>query len=182
MSLVLPTADNVLLTGRPGCGKTTLVRRVLDRLDGRRLAGFYTRELRRDDRRVGFQAVGLGGTSTVLAHVDHRAGMRVGRYGVDLDAFEPLVRGELGRPPDGVDLFVIDEIGPMECRSRLFVECTRAILDGTAPVLATIALGGGGFMAEVRSRPDVELLTVTTTNRDGLADALARRLTTRPGS
>ncbi|MHC4350036.1 MAG: nucleoside-triphosphatase [Planctomycetota bacterium] len=35
-------AANVLLTGKPGCGKTTLVRRVLEHLGGRRLAGFYT--------------------------------------------------------------------------------------------------------------------------------------------
>jgi nucleoside-triphosphatase len=182
VSLVPRTVANVLLTGRPGCGKTTVVRGVLDRLGGRRLAGFYTQELRRNDRRIGFEAVGLRGTSTVLAHADHRGGMRVGRYGVDLGGFDPLVRAELGRPPGEVDLFVIDEIGPMECRSRLFVQCTRQILDGTVPVLATIALAGGGFMAEVRSRPDVELLSVSAGNRDGLAETLARRLTTRPGS
>jgi nucleoside-triphosphatase len=174
---VTRTAANLLLTGKPGCGKTTLVCRVLERLGNRRPAGFYTREIRRRGRRLGFEAVGLGGTSTVLAHVEHRTGVRVGRYGVDLRGFEPLVRRELSRPPGEVDLFVIDEIGPMECHSRLFVQCATNVLDGAAPVLASIASAGGGFMAEVRSRPDVELLTVSVANRDELAEAVERRLT-----
>ena len=63
-------ANNLLLTGRPGCGKTTVVQRVLERISGRRLAGFYTRETREQGRRVGFEAVGLGGSQMVLAHVD----------------------------------------------------------------------------------------------------------------
>ncbi len=142
----------------------------------------YTREIRRHDRRLGFEAIGLGGTSTVLAHAHHRSGMRVGRYGVDLRGFDPLVRRELARPPGEVDLFVIDEIGKMECHSRLFVQWTRTALDGAVPVLATIALTGEGFMAEVRSRPDVKLLTVSAANRDELAEAVARRLTTRPAT
>ncbi|MHC4801596.1 MAG: nucleoside-triphosphatase [Planctomycetota bacterium] len=173
-------AANVLLTGKPGCGKTTLVRRVLEHLGGRRLAGFYTGEIRRGGRRLGFAAIGLNGGSTVLAHVDHDSVNRVGRYGVDLRGFDPLVARELGRRAGDVDLFVIDEIGRMECCSALFVQWTRAVLDGAVPVLATIAVTGGGFMAEVRSRPDVELVTVSAANRAGLAATLADRLTTRP--
>jgi nucleoside-triphosphatase THEP1 len=52
---------NVLLTGPPSCGKTTIVRRVVELLKARRLAGFYTEELREHGRRFGFKAVGLGG-------------------------------------------------------------------------------------------------------------------------
>jgi nucleoside-triphosphatase len=175
-------AANVLLTGKPGSGKTTLVRRVIERLGDRHLAGFYTSEIRRQGRRLGFEAVGLGGGSTVLAHVDRDAGPRVGRYGVDLGGFDPLVLRELGREPSEVDLFVIDEIGRMECFSAPFVQLTRAVLGGAVPVLATIALTGGSFMQEVRLRPDVELLTITVANRAELAETVLRRLTTRPAT
>ena len=50
----------LLLIGPPGCGKTTVLRRVVERLSGLRLAGFYTREIRQRGQRAGFEAVGLG--------------------------------------------------------------------------------------------------------------------------
>jgi nucleoside-triphosphatase len=171
-----PPANNLLLTGLPGCGKTTVVRRVVERLSGRRLAGFYTQEIRREGRRLGFEAVALGGRRAVLAHVDLRTKRRVGRYGVDVAALDAVVEAELRKSPDDVDLFVIDEIGKMECFSRLFVEAATALLESTVPVLATIALKGGGFIAEVKARPDVELLTVTAANRGDLPDRLVEGL------
>ena len=56
-----PTAKNLLLTGPPACGKTTVIRRLIERLTDLRLAGFYTQELREHGQRVGFEAVGLSG-------------------------------------------------------------------------------------------------------------------------
>ncbi|HID78453.1 MAG TPA: AAA family ATPase, partial [Planctomycetaceae bacterium] len=113
-------AKNVLLTGRPGCGKTTVVRQVLGRLGDRRVAGFFTQELREGDRRVGFEAVGLGGMRVVLAHVRLRSAQRVGRYGVAVAEFEKFLQAELDWQAGAVDLVVIDEIGKMECLSHRF--------------------------------------------------------------
>ena len=74
-------APNILLTGTPGCGKTTLVRRVVvEQLQDLRLAGFYTLEVRGiDGRRVGFEAIGLNGERTKLAGVRSKSKMRVGK-------------------------------------------------------------------------------------------------------
>ena len=95
-------ARNQLLIGAPGCGKTTVLLNVIELLGNLRLADFYTEEIRQRGRRLGFRAVGLGGGASVLAHADLRTGIRVGRYGVELAAFNPVVQTELGTLPGEV--------------------------------------------------------------------------------
>jgi nucleoside-triphosphatase len=164
---------NLLLTGPPSCGKTTLVRGLVERLSGLRLAGFDTRELREGGRRVGFEAVGVStGTHAVLAHVRSNSRARVGKYGVEPAALAPLVEAELARPAGEVDLFVVDEIGKMEVFCPAFVDAVRRLLDGPVPLVATVALAGGGLIAEAKARPDVRLVEVTAANRDGLPEEL----------
>jgi nucleoside-triphosphatase len=172
---------NVLLSGPPGCGKTTVVRRVVQALGGQRLAGFYTQEVREHGQRVGFEIVGLGGQHCLLAHVDWQVQLRVGRYGVEPARLEPIIQAELGQSPGEVDVYVIDEIGKMECLSPSFDEAMRGVLDGPLSVLATIALRGGGLIAEVNARPDVWLVTVDLANRDDLPDQLASVLRCKGG-
>ena len=110
----------ILLTGRPGVGKTTVIRELARRLEGRRLAGFYTEEIRSAGRRVGFRAVTLEGARTVISHVDIASRPRVGKYGVDVAAIDALAASILGLRPE-IDLYLIDEIGKMECLSERFV-------------------------------------------------------------
>ena len=170
---------NLLLTGSPGCGKTTLVRRIIEQLRDLRLTGFYTQELRGDDRRrVGFRAIGLNGGSTTLASVGSKSKIRVGKYGVDLSGFEQLLDDELNCATRDVDLIVIDEIGKMECYSKHFVELVGSRFDGEMPVMATVAMRGGGFIKEVKDRSDVELIAVNGDNRDELVDDLVERIRT----
>src|SRR6266513_2761831 len=81
--------QKVLLTGRPGCGKTTLIRRVLNELP-RCFGGFYTEEIRDHGTRVGFKVVALEGGDAVFAHVDFTPPERVGESGLDLSALEAV--------------------------------------------------------------------------------------------
>jgi len=103
---------HILLTGLPGIGKTTVIRRVVERLTDKTVAGFFTEEIREAGQRRGFRIATFSGGSGVLAHVNLKTNHRVGRYHVDVSGFERLVLPELRRP---CDIVLIDEIGKMEC-------------------------------------------------------------------
>jgi len=163
----------ILLTGRPGIGKTTVIRRVAELLASRVIAGFYTDEIRVGGQRQGFRVTAFSGASDVLTHTTTHSPHRVGRYGVDMDAFERIALPELARP---AEVFLIDEIGKMECFSSRFVQAVRDLLDGPMPVVATVALSGSGFIADVKRRPDAEFWEVNAENRDGLPGQLAERV------
>jgi nucleoside-triphosphatase len=171
--LSLSRFKNLLLTGSPGCGKTTVLERALEQLGDYRLAGFLTLELREQGQRVGFEAVGLGGHRAILAHVRFRSLVSVGRYGVEPDRLVPLINQEMVRPPGAVDVFLIDEIGKMECHCPQFMEAIRRLLEGPVPVVATIALRGSGFISNVKNRPDVQVVEVTQGNRQALPVQIA---------
>ena len=172
--------NNLLLIGRPGVGKTTLLQRVLAELPGLRLAGFTTAEIRGPRGRLGFRAAALGGPEIVLAHVNlltaRRTPHRVGAYGVDVAAFEREIVPLLDVRRCEVDLFVVDEIGKMECFSQTFVGAVEQLLADPRPLLGTIALRGPAFIATVRGRPDVVLLEVTRDNRDALVEEIVARV------
>ena len=91
---------NILLTGAPGIGKTTVIMQLAEQLADKRVGGFYTEEIRDKGQRQGFRIATFSGSSAVLAHVSFRSRQRVGRYKVDVCAFEQLVIPELGRPCD----------------------------------------------------------------------------------
>ncbi len=162
-------SSHLLLTGPPRVGKTSLVVRALDSLPLETACGFVTRELRRDGRRVGFAVETLTGQSAVLAHVDIQSPHRVGRYRVDLAAFESTALPTIDPARVTAPLIVIDEIGKMECFSDRFRELVIAALNSDRAVLATIALRGNRFIESLKARPEITLLHVTQQNRDRLA-------------
>jgi nucleoside-triphosphatase len=156
----------LLMTGPPGVGKTTVVRRVAEKLDPAGLRGFYTEEIRQAGERRGFRLVGFDGTRRVIADVDFPKRYRVGKYGVDVEALGEAAA--LLRPDPGARVYLIDEIGKMECLSPLLVAAMRALLAGGIPIVATVGARGAGFIAEVKKRPDSDLREITHANRDEL--------------
>ncbi|GMV57751.1 MAG: hypothetical protein AMXMBFR72_08650 [Betaproteobacteria bacterium] len=134
----------LLLTGPPGIGKTTALRRVCERLSIAPLRGFYTEEVRSGGVRQGFCLVTFDGERRLIADV--RFGPpRVGKYGVDVAAIDDIARRVLA-PDPAVRLFVIDEIGKMECLSAEFVNAVDNLLALGRPLLATVALRGEGLI------------------------------------
>ncbi|UCH07467.1 MAG: hypothetical protein JSV55_00235 [Deltaproteobacteria bacterium] len=58
---------NILLTGPPRSGKSTLIEAVIERIK-EPVTGFFTREMREGGERVGFSINSLWGSDGILAH------------------------------------------------------------------------------------------------------------------
>ncbi len=166
------TTRRLLLTGQPGVGKTTVVRRLAELLGDTKLAGFYTVEMRTEGRRQGFRAVTFDDREWVIAHVAFSSPPRVGKYGVDVAAIDDLATHAIADNPEN-ELFIVDEVGKMECQSETFVRRFRRLLDSERLLVATVAEHGTGLIAEVKQRQDCELWHVTMDNRDSLPDRIA---------
>ena len=158
---------NLLITGLPGVGKTTLIRKLYEALKDFHPVGFYTTEIREKGMRKGFELVNLEGKKGVLSHVDIKSRYRVGRYKVDVSGFEDFLDGITFLDPSSA-LIMIDEIGKMECLSTKFERIMTETLDSEKWVIATIALKGSGLITEVKQRQDVKLFEITPSNRDVL--------------
>jgi nucleoside-triphosphatase len=164
-----PVSEHVLLiTGMPGVGKTTVIQRVAERLRGERMGGFYTEELREAGQRTGFRLVDFEGRALTFAHVGF-GGPRVSRYGVDVVALDAQA-GTLLAPRHDVAVYLVDEIGKMECLSPRFVAAMRRLLASDRRVVATVAKKGEGFIDEAKRWPGATLWEVTHDNRDRLPE------------
>jgi nucleoside-triphosphatase len=158
----------ILLTGPPGCGKTTIIRKVVLQLSIP-AGGFYTQELRdAHSNRLGFEILTLDGQRGVLAHVDFRSPQRVGRYGVDLAALDSLAVEAVRRALESGSLVVIDEIGPMELLSPRFRTVVLDALESRSSLLATVVQRSTPFTDALKRRQQVTLLEVRPDNREAL--------------
>ena len=165
---------NILITGSPGCGKTTALLRLSEmlRADGYIVGGILSPEIRNGSYRSGFRIVDVLGGEGVLSHVNlYREDMpKVSRYGINLDDLDRISRSALSRR---ADVFIIDEIGPMELRSQVFVSEVARVLDSDVPLAASVHYRTSwGFAGDVKSREDTETLVLNSGNRDALPDHL----------
>ncbi len=171
-------AVNILVTGRPGSGKTTLVVRIAESLAemGYKTAGFVTEEMRQDGTRVGFKVRDLVGGEAVLSHVSYAGFPRVGRYGVDVAVFESVALRALRKGMKGADLLVVDEVGRMETLSPAFRSLMLDLMEGEKPLLATIPLARDSYIRTLLRRPGVTVFHITPANRDELKGVVEERL------
>ncbi|MCJ7551989.1 MAG: nucleoside-triphosphatase [Anaerolineae bacterium] len=130
---------SLLLTGHPGIGKTTIIRKVVEAL-GNRAGGFYTEEIQGPGGRHGIKLITLYGEEATIAHKDFKAPRypRVGRYGVDTAALDKVGVKALRRTIKRNRIVIVDGIGLMELHSRKFLDVLMGGLMGDAHIVGTI--------------------------------------------
>jgi nucleoside-triphosphatase len=160
-----------LLTGRPGTGKTSLIKQAVAGM-GNKAGGFYTEEMRGRGDRQGFRLVTLDGQSVVLAHINIKSPYRVSKYGVDIESLDKVGVWAIKQAARENKLVVIDEIGKMELFSLDFRETVLHIINSGKKVLGTIMSGPNPWADTIKLKPQVNLVEVSSTNRHQVREEL----------
>ncbi len=158
---------NILISGLPGIGKTTVIKNIYAEIKDLNPIGFYTEEIRNEGLRKGFQLIGLNGNRVIFAHMLIESPHSVGKYRVDVEAFDKFL-DSIDFKSNKSSLVIIDEIGKMECLSSKFVKLITDVLDSDNLVIATISHTDGGVKGKIKQREDVRLFKMNLENRKSL--------------
>ncbi|MEM2589117.1 MAG: NTPase [Candidatus Bathyarchaeia archaeon] len=162
----------LLLTGRPGVGKTTLMLKVIDILKSRgySVGGMISREVRKAGTRIGFEILDLASSRRGwLAHVNQKTGPQVSRYRVNIADLDSVGVEAILKAVRECNIIAIDEIGPMELFSEKFRKAVQEAVESGKLVAGVIHWKARDKLVEtIKARQDTEIFTVTFENRDKL--------------
>lgn len=163
---------NILLTGRPGIGKTTLINKSVRRIreTGIKIGGISTREIRSRNIRKGFMIRDVeSGREAIMASTDFGEGPKIGRYRIDISALVDVGVTAIRTAIEEAEVVVIDEIGPMELLSPEMSKIILRAIDSTKPVLGVIHWKKRGRLIHaILSNPETKVIEVRHDNRDSL--------------
>jgi nucleoside-triphosphatase len=170
----------ILVTGQPGIGKTSTLRRVVKELERREYAvgGMICSEVREGGIRVGFEIKDLStGERGWLAHVNQPEGPRIGKYRVNSTDLDIIGVGSILGALQTADIVAVDEIGPMELSSQAFGNALMRAVESDKPILGTIHYGlKNPLINRIKEREDVEIFKVTYENRETLHTVITNNL------
>lgn len=169
--------NNILITGRPRVGKTTLIKHAAGIL-GARAGGFYTEEIKGEGvrGREGFRIITLDGKEGILAKVGYRSRYNVGLYGVNLEDLEEIGVVAIRDAIKNKEWVIVDEIGKMEEFSPKFKDAVLEALGSTKNFLATVRDKDSPYTAGIKNRSDVRIVRLTVPDRDRTCEEIKKMI------
>lgn len=172
----IPNKSIFLITGKPGVGKTTLVKKLASFLNPQYVCGFYTEEIREKNERVGFKIITFHNGEEILAHVNFQSPYKVSKYYVNIPNFEKLIIPELILAKEK-KIILIDEIGKMELFSQKFKEKIIEIFQLEKIIVATIPISKIEFIEKLKLSPKAKIYEINFENRNQLVKILKEEIT-----
>lgn len=167
---------HLLIIGRSGVGKTTLIKHLVQALRRRPIDGFVTEEYREETNRVGFWLSPLDGRQMLLAHRELSTGVRVGPYKVNTAVLDEVAVPLIHRAKNRARVLFLDELGKMGLASAFFARAVREAFDQGPSIVATASIAPVSFLDSLKERRDVELVPLTAANRESVTEELIERL------
>ncbi len=167
---------HLVIVGRPGVGKTTLIKRLTEELHGSQIDGFFTEELREEGERLGFWLSSLDGRQAVLAHRRMESPYRVGPYKVNVALLDDLAVGIIRRACARALILFVDEIGKMELCSQAFQQAIEEAIVRGPRLVATVGIQHLPFLEALKHRRDVELVPLSSSSWKAVFEELSVRL------
>lgn len=167
---------NIFLTGLPKSGKTTLLQKLVEELkkSGKKVGGFLSPASLEHGTREGFIVEDIEtGKKVQLASLSGD-GPKVGKYCVKIKEFESIAIPSMNKV-DKYNIFVIDEIGKMEMKSKKFAKLLDKVFESKTLVIASISeeyTPTYGFQGEI--------FLLTQTNREAVYLELLRKAMETP--
>ena len=147
-------AQNVLIAGAPGIGKTSLISRLHRDLTPLFIRGFYKEAIQEYQILKGYRLATFDFQELILAHIHIVGPDRIGEFGLNLDGFNELITHQLAPDPQ-VELFLIDEIGMMESTSLQFRHMILKVMNSKIPMIATLASHDVLDILKIKNRKDI---------------------------
>ena len=165
----------IFLSGKPGVGKSTLLKQILEELrrEGFKVGGIVTPEVRKGGKRVGFKVVDVySGREAWLAKVGvYPNAVRFGKYSVFVHEFERVALPALDFALRECEVIAVDEIGKMEFLSRRFKEKIFEILKSERFLVAVLHRN---FLHSFRSFGEV--VEVRKENRERVREEVIKEI------
>ena len=157
---------HLLLTGEVQVGKSTIIKKLLEKIHGsiggfRTVLGPTTADGSSDVFMIG--AVAQMEDCREETRVAKRLGR--GRFQSFPDVFD-RVGAELLQAAQAKDWIVMDELGFMERDAQIFQRAVLDCFDGNTPVLGVVKPAYTPFLEKIHAHKNVHIIQVTKENRD----------------